>query len=93
MAKRSIKPTSGDPECEYRHLEPIVEALIDAGNKPLHDRVFYMDKDGWRCDLESPIDFKLVRAQFSLSSSIILSESDGSILCKNTWIEIKGGRE
>lgn len=91
MTKIFIEPTSSDLQKPYLHLIPIAEALVDAGNKSVHKDIFFLDKDGWRCDLEKNIDFDLVKSRFLLPSSIFLSENDCSILCNNTWIEIKGG--
>ncbi len=82
----------------YSHLEPIVEALLAAGNElsdplpnfPLEGKEFYMDRDGWKCDLKKPIDFNLIASKFELPSSIVISEKNNSILCQNTWVEIRG---
>lgn len=82
----------------YTHLEPIVELLLAAGNElsdplpnfPLQEKGFYMDRDGWKCDLKMPIDFKLVSSNFEIPPSIIISEKNNSILCQNTWVEIRG---
>lgn len=83
----------------YTHLEPIVELLLAAGNElsdplsnfPLQGKGFYMDRDGWKCDLKMPIDIKLVTSRFDIPPSIIISEKNNSILCQNTWVEIRGG--
>ena len=57
--KTRIAAATTSGEAPYAHLEPIVEALLEAGNEPsppCGGRVpnplgFYQDKDGWRCDL------------------------------------------
>lgn len=74
----------------YEHLEPIVDALIEAGNKPTQSSRFYQARDGWRCDLKKPIDFKLLKERFEFPESIILSEPLDKIFCQNSWVEIKG---
>jgi hypothetical protein len=80
-----------DPKAKpYSHLEPIVDALIASGNQSMRDEWFYLDRDGWRCDLKEPIDFDLLRAKFDFPKTIILSEPLDKIFCKNSWIEIKG---
>jgi hypothetical protein len=90
MRKRKIAamPPEGGPP--YAHLELIVDALVRAGNEISGPNKFYMDRDGWRCDLKKPINFRLVQERFDLPQSILLSPSTDAILCQNTWIEIKG---
>lgn len=93
-----ISSSSKAGDKPYSHLEPIVEQLLSAGNElsdplpnfPLEGKGFYMDRDGWKCDLKKPIDFKLIDNKFELPKSILISEKNNSILCKNTWIEIRG---
>jgi hypothetical protein len=92
------EPASG--EAPYAHLEPIVEALIEAGNEPsppIGGHVpngigFYQDKDGWRCDLLRPIDFELLHRKFELPPSLCLNPKANSISDGRTWIEISGNR-
>lgn len=81
---------SDDASVPYAHLQPIVEALLSGGNESMYDDLFFLDKDGWRCDLKKSIDFDLIKSQFDLPGSISLSETHDSILCENTWIEIQG---
>jgi len=88
--KERIEPTPSDVRRPYTHLLPIVHTLLKAGNESMYDSLFFLDKDGWRCDLKKPIDFALVREQFVLPNSISLSEKCDSILCENTWVEIQG---
>jgi hypothetical protein len=90
MHKQKIDAMSPEDRLPYTHLEPIVDALIRAGNEVSGPEKFYMDRDGWRCDLKRPIDFPLLQERFDLPSSILLSESFDSILCQNSWIEIEG---
>lgn len=93
----SSSPKAGSKP--YSHLEPIVEILLAAGNElsdslpnfPLEGKGFYMDRDGWKCDLKMPIDFKLIASKLELPASIVISEKNNSILCQNTWVEIRGG--
>jgi len=91
--KITIEPNPTDASHPYTHLKPIVEALLDAGNESMYEKEFYLDKDGWRCDLKLPIDFVLVRQRFELPKSISLSSDHGSILCESTWVEIQGHGE
>jgi hypothetical protein len=88
--KTRIEPNPSDSRRPYTHLEPIVDALIEAGNESMYEKTFFLDKDGWRCDLKKSIDFDLVRERFALPRSVSLSEEHNSILCENTWVEIQG---
>ena len=91
MDKISISPMPQEGEAPYSHIEPIANALLNEGNTILYgNKPFYKDKDGWRCDLTKEINFNLVKSLFRLPNSIELSEEHNSILCTNTWIEIKG---
>lgn len=81
-------PTKG--EADYSHLIPIVQLLLSRGNKLSSKTMFYKDKDGWRCDLVNPIDFNALLEQFDIPESIFLNRDLNAILCRNTWIEIKG---
>jgi len=90
MRKEKIEPMPLDEARPYSHLEPIVDLLIERGNEVSGPAKFYMDRDGWRCDLKRPINFRLVEERFDLPPSIFLSRSNDAILCQNTWIEIKG---
>jgi len=81
-------PEEGTPS--YSHLEPIVEFLVTQNHSSVTRPLWYQDRDGWRCDLASPLPFDLLRERFEFPSSILLSESHGSILCQNTWIVIRG---
>lgn len=91
--KTRIPPMPLPNEKPYSHLLPMVDALLREGNEPVTPEVFFQDRDGWRCELRRPIDFELIRNEFDLPSSIILSDENDAILCENTWIEIKGGSD
>jgi hypothetical protein len=90
MDRMKIESVSKDPHRPYAHLVPIVDALVRDGNVPVDGETFYLDRDGWRCDLAKPINFELVEQMFDLPESILLSRANDAILCQNSWIEIKG---
>jgi hypothetical protein len=46
---------------EHAHLLSVVDALIAAGNNAAHGG-FTLNRDGWDCEMEHPIDFAVVRA-------------------------------
>lgn len=92
--KLKIQPFSPNVERPYakpyEHLEPIVNALISAGNKPTNKSVWYLSRDGWRSDLTDPLDFALLQELFDFPETIKLVESRDKIFCQNSWIEIRG---
>jgi hypothetical protein len=94
MYKLMILPYPPNPNDKpYVHLEPVVTALIEDGNEAIRVPPFYLDRDGWRCDLKKPINFKLLKDRFEFPKSIVLSEQLDKIFCLNSWTEIKGSKE
>jgi hypothetical protein len=79
-------------ERPFENLIPIVRALVAGGNRCLCGDAgpFYMDRDGWRCDLALPLDFALIEGSFVLPPSIELSRTHGTVLDTNTWVVIEG---
>ena len=94
----AIQPESPPGARPYVHLKPIVQALISDGNgpskvhgsAPIDEFGFYQDKDGWICVLRDPINFGLIESDFEIPPSIELSEEDNTIVCRRSWIEIRG---
>ena len=89
--KQLIKASPDNMDRPFEHMLPIVEALIEDGNVLRHENPFFLDKDGWRCDFEYPINFDLIETRFDLPKTIYISKDHGSILDKNSWVEIQGG--
>lgn len=87
-----------EPECSdrdqplYAHLEPIVSALLASGNELARSERWGSTKDGYVCFLVNPIDFSLVRANFDIPESIVLSEKNNLIACRKTWATIYGSK-
>lgn len=91
MSKIKILSATSDKTKPFSHLEPIVIFLQRNGNQAVSPSLFELDKDGWYCLLEKPIDFDLLDKKFEFPSSISLSRKDNAILDTLTWVEIKGG--
>jgi hypothetical protein len=77
-------------ELPYSHLQPIVSLLLANGAQFTLEHGWYQNRDGWRCDLSTPIPFDLVRERFDFPKSISLGEEHDCILCRKTWIVIQG---
>ncbi len=96
--KTILLAQSSDTNKPYLHLKPIVEFLLANGNaysppiegfEPNEDG-FYVDKDGWKCDLKDPINFSKWLANFEFPESVKIHEENQSIFCEKSWIGIKG---
>jgi hypothetical protein len=85
-------PLPFDPSARpvYLHLEPIVQLLLEHGNKLAHDYRWGENRTGFFCHLTRPIDFELVEASFDLPPSILLNRAGDSIECDVTWASITG---
>lgn len=84
----------------YGHLIPVVNFLIESGNH-LSEPVnrfepnkfgFYQDRDGCKCDLAEPINFKLLKECFNFPTTILLNEKEDTVFCKKSWAEIRGNK-
>ena len=75
----------------YSQLDPVVEALLAAGNRLSRRERWGSTKEGFVCYLQLPIDFALVRERFSLPASVVLSEQRDLVACSLTWATIYGG--
>jgi len=75
----------------YFHLEPIVDALLAAGNSLARPYRWGENRTGYFCFLSQPIDFGLVAKEFEIPDFVRLNEADGSIECDRTWTTIRGG--
>jgi hypothetical protein len=92
MEKIKIEAMPPDGSPPYVHLVPIVDALLENGNEIAGLSKFYMDRDGWRCDLRRPINFSLIEQRFDVPPSILLLRSQDGILCQYTWVSIHGNQ-
>ena len=87
--KRQIDTDPPDWREPYRHLEPVVDALVTGGNRVLHGG-FFKGSDGWRCELAEPLDFELLRREFDFPESIRLVPERNEVHCRRTWTVIAG---
>lgn len=89
-AKISITYNS-DNKPMYKHLEPIVDFLLEQGNSLARDERWHIDMSAIVCYLKDPIDFEKVKDQFELSNDIELNEEGNWIECAQTMCMIQGG--
>lgn len=93
MSRIVIDSESRDPSRPWAHFEPIIDLLARHGNEAIGAKVFLLDKDGWYCQLQKPIDFDLLEIAFEFPNNLVLSRADGAILDSRTWVEIRGGSD
>jgi hypothetical protein len=72
------------------HLEPIVDLLLQHGNKLARPYRWGENWNGFFCFLAKPIDFDLIESTFVLPDTVRLARLDGSVECDVTWATIKG---
>jgi hypothetical protein len=78
-----------DPE--WAHLQPLVDALVAAGNEPV-DGGFRANQGGTDCYMRDPLDYDVLRplvAQDPHRDRI--SMSDDRVDCLHCWAGIGGG--
>ena len=90
--KRRLEPDPPDWREPYRHLLPVVDALVTAGNRVLGGG-FFKGPDGWRCELAEALDFQLLRREFEFPESIRLIPERNQVHCRRTWTVIAGAVE
>jgi hypothetical protein len=85
----SIDSSSPDAGRPWLNLAPIIQFMVDAGNRTL-DGGFIQYPDGWRCRMSEPLNLEGIRRNFELPSTIILSDGHDSVLDKKSWCVIEG---
>jgi hypothetical protein len=74
MGKITVAEESLDRSAPiYAHLQPIVDALVQSGNKLSRRDPWGSTKEGYVCYLREPINFVSVRYTFVLPDSVVLS--------------------
>lgn len=89
MKKIKIEPYPKTGEADFSHLQPIVDYLIDRGNKSVNPYLWGNNRTGYFCHLQDDIDFDGIKKTFDLSESIRLDEKSQTIDCFNTYALIK----
>ncbi len=89
MRKIKITPYPKDGEPDYSHLQPIVDYLINRGNKSINPYVWGNNRTGYFCHVKDDIDFDKLREVFDFPDSIKINEVTQTIDCFNTYTVIK----
>ena len=80
-------PSVGEPECA--HLQPVVDFLLEHGNKSSNSFVWGSNRTGYFCHLQNDIDIDGLRSIFDFPDSIKINEKSHTIDCQNTYTVIK----
>jgi len=75
----------------YLHLDPVVDLLIQNGNKLARDFRWGENRTGFYCFFQKPLDFGLIERSFHIPDFIKLYPQDDAIECDKSWVTIKGG--
>lgn len=79
-------PRDGEPSCS--HLQPVVDYLINNGNKSVNTYFWGNNRTGYFCHLRYDIDFNELKKVFDFPESIKLNEKNQTIDCFNTYSSI-----
>ncbi len=77
----------------YQHLDPIVDLLIEHGNKLSELYRWGENRTGFFCNLLYPIDFDLIERAFDIPDYLILSRTTDTIECNKSWASIAGNMQ
>jgi len=78
----------------FKHLIPLVQALIAAGNPPAQHNgpgLFRQGQGGAYCVLEGRLRFEAVR-HMPRRAEVVLNEANDYIACSHCWATIRGGK-
>lgn len=91
---KEIEPGNPESYKPYANLIPIVELLLEHGNRYVAGTEGFIGrKDGCVCNLELPIDMDLVHSEFVFPPTIDAGQRGDSILDRGTWCIIAGPGE
>ena len=97
MTRRPVAPLPDDPDSApgryYERLVPIVEALVEAGNRLVHedgDRGFIPQQDGYNAYLTDPIDFDLLERVFEVPDDLLLDRERDLLMDRRTFAMVYG---
>jgi hypothetical protein len=88
-ARVNLSRTSDDPKAPYANLLPLVDVLVQDGNR-LFDGGFILNKGGWSCRFVHSLNFGLLVDRFEFPENIRLSAQHDTILDRLTWCSITG---
>jgi hypothetical protein len=74
----------------YAHLEPILDLLLDNGNRLSTEYRWGEDRTGYFCHFRLPLNFDLIESTFELPAFIRLYPDEDKIGCNVSWVTIRG---
>lgn len=87
--KIKIDPYPAPGELPYSHLQPIVDFLLENGNKSANAFLWVNNRTGYFCHLKKDIDFVRIKKNFEMPGSIKLNEVTQTVDCFNACSLIK----
>jgi adenylate cyclase len=90
-----IEPAREDQRVAFTHLVPLVQALLDRGNritKPgIGGDLFAPNPGGFTAHLADPIDWHWIEANVDLPESVVYDAAADEIVDRHAWVTIRGG--
>jgi hypothetical protein len=75
---------------EWRHLVPLVDALVERGNAVVGER-FVPNQGGFECEMKSPLDFEVLHPLVPQEDkNIHLAPSSDLLWCSHCWASVFG---
>lgn len=85
-----------DPLLPYTHLLPLVQALVDHGNRVVkpgpRGELFAPSPDGYVAYLAGPIDWAWLQATFDLPATLDYLPERDEISDRKNWVSVLGSQ-
>jgi hypothetical protein len=92
-----IEVAREDQGAPYTHLEPLVQALLDRGNRITlpGDRspLFAPSQEGYVAYLAAPIDWAWISANVDLPDTVVYDPETDELFDRRSWVSILGSQE
>ena len=94
--RRTIAADPEDEHLPYTHLLPLVQALVEHGNRITHygerGELFAAGQGGWVAYLADRLDWEWVQEQFDLPDLLRYDDAADEIFDHKNWVSILGSQ-
>lgn len=91
-----IEPAREDQGVAFRHLVPLVQALVDRGNritKPgIGGDLFAPNQSGYTAHLAERLDWEWISANVDLPDTVVYDPDGDEIVDRRSWVTIRGSQ-
>ena len=74
----------------WKHLEPLVQRLVDLGNAVVHGG-FRPTQRGWECGLAEPLDVVVAQEAVGADERLEFDAGRDELTCRHCWTSLAGG--